>query len=138
MRSRLLVVVAAFTLAVLALVSSAPAKEPRRKDREPIKENAYYEFRAHISDRNTLEHTFTLGWDTGSQIVVVTRDTRIYRKGRAADLEDAKAGDAARGFGQVKNGKLIALAVAFGEEGVELPPNVKIPDVITLPPAPGQ
>ncbi len=137
MRSRLEIIVTWLAFSAFSFATSIQASEPKKKKGE-IQENAFYEFRGHISDRNTLGHTFTLGWDKGSQIIVVMRDTIVYRKGQAAKLEEAKAGDAARGFGQVKNGKLIALAVAFGQEGVELPPNVKVPDLIKLPPAPGR
>ena len=90
-----------------------------------------------MSDRDTIANTFTLGWDKGSQIVAVTKDTKVFRHGHAAKLDDAKSGDAARGFGRVINGKLIAVAVAFGDEGVELPAGIKIPESITLPPSRG-
>ena len=121
-------------IAMLSFMPCAPAREPKRQETR-IKENAYYEFRGHVSDRNTIENNFTLGWDKGSQIIVVTANTRIFRHGHAAKLESVKAGDAARGLGQVIKGKLIASAVAFGAEGVELPPSVKVPTSITLPPS---
>ncbi|MFL6568101.1 MAG: hypothetical protein ACJ8LI_02955 [Chthoniobacterales bacterium] len=134
MRSTSLRPVAAFCALLLALACSAPAKDPAG-GKSNVKEGAYYEFRGHMSDRDTIANTFTLGWDKGSQPIVVNHDTRVFRYGRAAKLGDAKAGDAARGFGRVLNGKLIAVAVAFGDDGVELPPQVTIPPSITLPPA---
>ena len=96
-----------------------------------IREGAYYEFRGHISDRDTLTRRFTLGWDKGSQEITVISDTKIFRKGKAAKLEEAKAGDAVRGIGQAKNGRLIATAVAFGDDGVELPASVKMPEPLS-------
>ena len=133
MRSRLrLAIIATITLAACPLLPGAHAKEPKKEETK-IKENAYYEFRGHVSDRNTIERTFTLGWDKGSQIIVVTPDTKIFRHGQVAKLDSVKAGDAAHGLGQVTKGKLVATAVAFGAEGVELPPNLKVPSSITLP-----
>lgn len=115
------------------LTASASAAEPKKKG-DQIREGAYYEFRGHVSDRNTLENTFTLIWEKGSQLIRITTNTVLYRRGRPAKLEEVKAGDAARGVGQAIKGKLVATAVAFGEEGVELPPNVRVPESITLPP----
>jgi hypothetical protein len=133
MGSRLrLAIIATITLTAFPLVPCAQAKEPKKEETK-IKENAYYEFRGHVSDRNTIEHTFTLEWDKGSQIILVTADTKIFRHGQAAKLDSVKAGDAVRGLGQVSKGKLIASAVAFGGEGVELPPSLKVPTSITLP-----
>lgn len=125
--------VASVVLAPFALPFAVLAAEPE-SGRGKVREGTYYEFRGRMSDRNTLEHTFTLGWDKGSQLIAVTRETRVFRRGRAAKLKDAKSGDAAHGFGRVLKGKLVAVAVAFGDEGVQLPPSVKIPDSITLPP----
>lgn len=111
------------------------AMEPAKtKTDGKIREGAYYEFRGHVSDRDTIQRNFTLGWEKGSQKITVTAETKIFRQGRAARLEEAKAGDAARGVGQAINGKLVAVAVAFGSEGVELPRDIKVPDSITLPP----
>lgn len=124
---------AAAALAVVATINSSFAQGPA-KSKSLVKEGAYYEFRGRMSDRDTLANTFTLGWDKGSQVVVVTRETKIFRKGRAARLEDARSGDAAPGFGRINDGKLLAVAVAFGDAGVELPPSIKIPESITLPP----
>ncbi len=131
MRPPRCVITGSIALALLALGELGDAKEPS-KGKGAVREGAYYEFRGHMSDRNTIENTFTLGWDKGSQVIAVTRDTKVFRYGRGAKLEEAKAGDAARGFGRVMNGKLIASAVAFGDEGVELPPSVKIPGSITI------
>ena len=134
MRSRLrLAILATIALTALPFVPCAQAKEPK-KEATKIKENAYYEFRGHVTDRNTIENTFTLGWSKGSQIIMVTTDTKIFRHGQAAKLESVKAGEAARGLGQVTKGKLIATAVAFGSEGVELPSSLKVPTSITLLP----
>jgi len=60
-------------------------------------------------------------------------DTKIYRHGKGAKIEKVKAGEAVLGLGQARRGKLIAIAVAFGDEGVEFPQHVKVPDSITLP-----
>jgi len=119
--------------AVFLFSTFAQAEEPRKKGTAKVKEGAYYEFRGRVADRNTLDHTFTLGWSKGSQTIVVNRDTKIFRKGQAASLEEIKAGDAARGVGLAKNGRLLAFAVAFGDEGVELPPGLNLPETITLP-----
>ncbi len=124
---------------VLALLAFLPAPVPlcarQPKEREKLKEDAYYEFRGHMSDRNTIDRTFTLGWDKGSQVIAITSETKIFRHGRAAKLEETKAGDAVRGIGQAKGRRLVAFAVAFGEEGVELPSFLKVPESITLPPS---
>ncbi len=133
MRSRLqLRIIASVVLTALPFTICARAGEPK-KEATRIKESAYYEFRGHVADRNTIENTFTLGWDKGSQVIVVTPKTKIFRHGQAVKLESVKAGDAARGVGQVMKGKLVASAVAFGAEDVELPSNVKVPGSITLP-----
>jgi hypothetical protein len=134
MRSRARTLVASVTLAAIALSSGAVAAEPK-SDKARIREGAYYEFRGRMSDRNTLEHTFTLGWDKGSQVIAIAPDTKVFRRGRAARIDDAKSGDAAHGFGRVVKGRFVAIAVAFGDEGVQLPASVKIPESITLPPA---
>ncbi len=134
MRSRLrLRIIASVVLTALLFTICAQATEPK-KEATRITENAYYEFRGHVTDRNTIENTFTLEWSKGSQIVMISPETKIFRHGQAAKLESVKAGDAARGVGQAMKGKLVASAVAFGAEGVELPSNVKVPDPITLPP----
>lgn len=122
-------------LVVVALLAQSAAGAEPKDAKSKVRDGAYYEFRGRISDRNTLENTFTLGWDKGSQIIAIARDTKVFRYGRAARLEDAKSGDAVRGFGRVAKGRLVAIAVAFGDEGVELPASVKIPDSITLPPS---
>jgi hypothetical protein len=96
-------------------------------------EGAFYQFRGHIYDRSTIARTFTLYWAEGSQPIIVTPGTKIYRKGRLAPLEAVKSGDAVFGVGQVRNKRLIAVAVAFGDEGVELPPSAKVPTSIVLP-----
>jgi hypothetical protein len=83
-----------------------------------------------------MENTFTLVWTSGSQIIAITPSTKVFRFGRMANLDSVKAGDAARGFGQAQKGLLVATAVAFGAEGVELPGHVKVPTSITLPPRP--
>ncbi len=117
------------------LAFTMQAGEPPGKADQKIRDGAYYEFRGHLSDRDTIKKVFTLGWASGSQRILVTTDTKIFRQGKAARLEEAKSGDAARGVGVAQSGRLIAVAVAFGSEGVELPPNIKIPDSITLPPS---
>ena len=122
------VVVAAFPLPICAQAEQ-PTKEATR-----LKENAYYEFRGHVTDRNTIENTFTIEWSRGSQIIRVSAETKIFRYGKAAKLDSVKAGDAVRGVGQATKGNLVASAVAFGAEGVELPSNVKVPSPSTLPP----
>lgn len=124
-------------LLALALIVAFTANlglgaEPKAS-KSSVREGAYYEFRGRMSDRNTLEKTFTLGWDKGSQVIAVAGDTKVDRYGRGAKLDDAKSGDAVRGFGRVLKGRLVAIAVAFGDEGVELPPGIKIPESITLP-----
>lgn len=135
MRSRLRsAILAAVALAAFPVMPCAQAKEPKKEETK-VKENAYYEFRGHVSDRNTIENTFTLEWAKGSQIIAVTANTKIFRHGKGVKLESVKAGDAARGLGQVIKGKLIASAVAFGADGVELPPHLKIPTSITQPPS---
>lgn len=131
LRLRALLRFAATLLLVMTISSEAKDAETAKAK---IKEGAYYEFRGRISDRDTIAHTFTLGWAKGSQLITVTRDTKVFRHGRAAKLDEAKSGDAARGFGRVINGHLIAVAVAFGDEGVELPAGIRIPESITLPP----
>jgi len=133
MRSRTcLRVIAVAVLTAFALVPHMWAKEPRQH----LQENAYYEFRGRVTDRNTMENTFTLVWNTGSQIIAITSNTKVFRYGQMEKLDSVKAGDAARGFGQAQKGTLVASAVAFGAEGVELPGNVKIPTSIILPPRP--
>jgi hypothetical protein len=127
------VVILTVALAACAFAESPAAVDPKN-EKSKVREGAFYEFRGRISDRNTLEKTFTLGWDKGSQLIAIAPDTKVFRYGRAARLEDAKSGDAVRGFGRVVKGKLVAVAVAFGDEGVELPLGIKIPDSITLPP----
>ena len=135
MRSRLwLPIVALMVLTAFPCTIRAQAREPK-KEATQIKENAYYEFRGHVTDRNTIENTFTLEWSKGSQIIMISSATKIFRHGQVAKLESVKAGDAARGFGQAMKGKLVASAVAFGAEGVELPSSVKVPTSITLPPS---
>jgi hypothetical protein len=124
-------VVMSITLAVLSAIEFAQAKEPPKK--EQLVEGAYYQFRGHIYDRSTIARNFTLYWSEGSQPITVTSDTRIYRKGQVAPLEAVKSGDAVNGVGQVRKGRLIAVAVAFGDDGVELPASAKIPRSITLP-----
>ena len=104
--------------------------------KEPLKEEAYYEFRGRVTDRNTIENTFTLVWTDGSQRIALTPSTKVFRFGQMARLESVKAGDAARGIGQARKGMLIASAVAFGDESVELPRDLKVPTAITLPPRP--
>ncbi len=121
------------TILLVGVAISAEAKD-QAGEKSKVKEGAYYEFRGRMSDRDTLAQTFTLGWAKGSQLIVVARDTKVFRRGKAAKLDEAKSGDAARGFGRVINGKLVAVAVAFGDEGVELPAGIKIPESITLPP----
>lgn len=81
----------------------------------------------------TIAHNFTLYWSAGSQPISVTRETKIYRKGQLAPLESVKSGDAVCGVGQARSGRLIAIAVAFGDDGVELPASAKVPSSITLP-----
>jgi hypothetical protein len=135
MKSRLWITLALLAIGACSLSTSAQAGERKKNDK--ISEGAYYEFRGHVSDRDTLQRTFTLGWDKGSQLVTVTPSSALYRYGKAAKLEEVKAGDAVRGVGQAIKGKLIALAAAFGAEGVELPLNVKVPASITLPPPGG-
>jgi len=125
-------VIAVAVLTALSLVPRLWAKEPRQH----LQENAYYEFRGRVTDRNTIENTFTLIWSGGSQIIAITSNTKVFRYGQMAKLDSVKAGDAARGFGQAQKGTLVATAVAFGAEGVELPSNVKVPTSITLPPRP--
>ena len=132
-RVRLSAIVTSIALTGFPFVHCAQSKEPK-KEATKIKENAYSEFRGHVRDRNTIEKTFILEWDKGSQTIVVAPGTQLYRHGQTAKLESVKAGDAARGLGQVAKGKLIASAVAFGAEGVELPPKLKIPISLTLPP----
>jgi hypothetical protein len=134
MKSSSLRTVLALLMVFLALACPAFAKDPAA-DKSNVKEGAYYEFRGHMSDRDTIANTFTLGWDKGSQTIVVNSETKIFRYGRRAKVGDAKAGDGAHGFGRVLNGKLIAVAVAFGDEGVDLPADIKIPQSITLPPS---
>jgi hypothetical protein len=129
-------VIALFTVVGFLPQPSADG-DPSKAGKSRIKEGAYYEFRGHIYDRSTIERNFTLYWGEGNQVIAVSRDTKIFRRGRPAQLNDVKSGDAVRGIGQVKNGKLIAYAVAFGDEGVELPASVKVPDSITLPPSIG-
>jgi hypothetical protein len=122
-------------LNLAAFLASAPAQPGAAKQGGPrIKEGAFYEFRGHIYDRSTIEHNFTLYWGQGRQVIFVSPDTKIFRHGRGAQLQEIKSGDAVRGVGQVKKGKLVAFAVAFGEEGVELPAGFKVPETITLPP----
>ena len=137
MRSRSRIIVAASLLAAVAVALSARAAEPE-KAKSRIKESAYYEFRGHMSDRNTLDGTFTLGWNKGSQVIVITPETKVFRKGRPAKLHDTKTGDACRGVGKVIKGKLVAIAVAFGSEGVELPSGLKLPESITTAPNTGE
>ena len=122
------VVLTAFPFGMCTLAGEA------KKEAAKLKENAYYEFRGHVLDRNTIENTFTLEWDKGSQIILISSETKIFRYGQAAKLDSVKAGDAARGVGQATKGKLVASAVAFGGEGVELPSNVKVPNTIKLTP----
>ena len=123
----------AIVLMAFPFTICAQATEPK-KEATRMKENAYYEFRGHVTDRNTIENTFTLEWSKGSQIITVSAETKIFRYGNAAKLDSVKAGDAVRGVGQATKGKLVASAVAFGAEGVELPSNVKVPNPSTLPP----
>ena len=98
-----------------------------------LREDAHYEFRGHIYDRSTIDRTFTLYWSEGSQPIMVSPQTKIFRHGKVAQLGQVKSGDAVRGVGVVKKGRLIAVAVAFGDEGVELPAALKVPEAITLP-----
>ena len=127
MRSRLrLPIIASVVLTAFPCTIRAQAREPKNEATR-IKENAYYEFRGHVTDRNTIENTFTLEWSRGSRVIVITPETKLFRYGQGVKLDAVKAGDAARGVGQATKGKLMASAVAFGAEGVELPSNVKIP-----------
>lgn len=128
------VVAGLVALRVCSFQLALGAEPVKKKDNAKIREGAYYEFRGHISDRDTIQRSFTLGWDKGSQKITVTSETKIFRQGRVARLEEAKAGDAVRGVGQAMKGNLVAVAVAFGSEGVELPRDIRIPDAITLPP----
>ncbi|MDQ6938661.1 MAG: hypothetical protein M3119_00730 [Verrucomicrobiota bacterium] len=124
MRSRLLMIVAWIACATLSLAAD---------QKKGLRNGAYYEFRGHLYDRSTIAHNFTLYWSAGSQPIVVTGETRIYRKGQRAGLESVKSGDAVCGVGLARNGRLIAIAVAFGDDGVELPSSAKVPASITLP-----
>src|SRR5450755_1865954 len=119
MRSHLRIIAVAVVLAGLATPNFSSAIEPKKKEKDQIKEGAYYEFRGHLYDRSTIARNFTLYWSEGSQPISVTPDTKIYRKGQPAPLDSVKSGDAVCGVGQVRNGKLIAVAVAFGDDGVE-------------------
>jgi hypothetical protein len=135
MRSRFPIIVAAGALAFFSASDFCPAKDPPRNETSRIRDGAYYEFRGHIYDRSTIEHNFTLYWSAGSQPISVTRDTKIYRKGVSAALESVKSGDAVCGIGQVRKGQLIAVAVAFGDDGVELPEKANLPRASMLPAA---
>lgn len=135
MRSRRFIAIIALASSVATFPASAGEQKEKKDDGPSIRENAYYEFRGHIYDRSTIDRSFTLYWGKGHQVIFVAPSTRIFRHGRAAQLQDVKSGDAVRGIGQVKNGKLTAFAVAFGDEGVELPPGLKVPESITLPPS---
>ena len=123
-----------FSGVLVAALAGALTAAESKADKGKVRDGAFYEFRGHISDRNTLEKTFTLGWDEGSQVIAIAPETKIFRHGRAANLDDAKSGDAVHGYGRVQKGKLVAFALAFGDEGVELPRSVRVPDSITLPP----
>jgi hypothetical protein len=123
MRSRLLLIVASIAYATLSLAADQKSR---------LRDGAYYEFRGHLYDRSTIAHNFTLYWSAGSQPITVSRETKIYRRGQLASLESVKSGDAVCGVGQAKNGRLIAIAVAFGDDGVELPASAKVPASITL------
>ena len=129
MRSRLTVVVS-ITLATLGLIALSLAKDPPKQQ---IKEGTYYGFRGHIFDRSTIAQNFTIYWSEGSQPVQVTPETKIFRKGVPAALGNVKSGDAVDGIGRAQKGKLIAIAVAFGDDGVRLPENAKPPGVSLLP-----
>ena len=119
---------------LLIIVSIACATPSFAGDQKKgLRDGSYYEFRGHLYDRSTIAQNFTLYWSQGSQPITVTRDTRIYRKGRPASLESVKSGDAVCGVGQARNGRIIAIAVAFGDDGVELPASAKVPSSITLP-----
>ena len=124
MRSRLLLIFASIAFATLSLAAD---------QKKGLRDGAYYEFRGHLYDRSTIAHNFTLYWSAGSQPISVTHETKIYRKGQLASLESVKSGDAVCGVGQARNGRLIAIAVAFGDDGVELPASAKVPSSITLP-----
>ena len=101
------------------------AKDPPKK--EQLKEGAYYGFRGHIYDRSTIAQNFTLYWSEGSQPIQVAPETKIFRKGVPAALGSVKSGDAVDGIGRAQKGKLIAVAVAFGDDGVRLPESAKLP-----------
>jgi len=119
-------------VAAIAFVAVSPSSVAADQKKR-LRDGAYYEFRGHIYDRSTIAHNFTLYWSEGAQPITVTHSTKIYRKGQPALLESVKSGDAVCGVGQAKNGGLIAIAVAFGDEGVELPASAKAPASITLP-----
>ncbi|MGZ4966921.1 MAG: hypothetical protein ACXWBM_07725 [Chthoniobacterales bacterium] len=129
MKSRLLVVVS-IALVTLGATNGSFAKDPPKSS---LTEGAYYGFRGHIYDRSTIAHNFTLYWLEGAQPVEIASNTKIYRKARVARLDEVKSGDAVDGVGQVRKGKLIAVAVAFGDDGVRLPEEAKLPGVSLLP-----
>lgn len=137
MRSHARSLIGAVAIALLAAGVAGSTGEPKDSGKEStaIRESAYYEFRGHIYDRSTIDRSFTLYWGKGHQAVFVNSSTRIFRHGRVAQLQEVKSGDAVRGIGQVKNGRLTALIVAFGDDGVDFPPGVKVPESITLPPS---
>lgn len=134
MRSRVWFVVASLAFALGGVSPDSLAKDPPKKDK--VREGSYYEFRGHLYDRSTIAQTFTLYWSEGSQPINVSSDTKIYRKGVLAPLASVKSGDAVCGIGVVRKGKLIAVAVAFGDDGVELPDKAKPPGVSLLQLAP--